>query len=848
MLRPPVSLPQHGLPAVLRHVPHRPASRVFRHQTELLLAWLLLAATALAVTPASAQPQPAIDARTGARSFAIAPGPLSEVIARYANLAGVALSFDAAQTGQRHSAGLHGSYAVEDGFARLLEGTELQAVRESSGVYTLRALTPKGAAGAPLLETVTVSAKAEVSATTENSGSYAAARVTGNVGQQLVSDIPQPVTVLTRQWLDDQALPDLHAVMSNTAGVTVDYIDSERINYYARGYQIDSLQIDGLSINQVTSAPTFIQPDTAMLDRVEVLRGASGLLRGAGNPSAVVNMVRKRPTPDFQGSAALTLGSWNRRRQEADLSGSLNAAGTLRGRLVALADDKASFQTARHENRKSLYAVLEADLGPRTLLTASVQHTELEATGSWGGLPAALDGSQLDLPRSTYLGAAWNTWNRRNRQAFIELDHALGNGWKLKAQAARTQFHSAGFKQTSFSSASTTNPFLVDVNTSIYDGEASSQSTWSLQATGPLEVLGRRHELALGVDLQRVRAIGTSGHWGISPLYGVDIRSWNPYTSYPEPFYTEGNGNAYSAPMSQVHQHGGFARALLSLTDSVSAVLGTRLSWWNYREPATPASSYGVQHELTPYAGLIHKLSDHSNAYLSYSRIFSPQNKKTSAGSLLAPIRGQDLEAGLKTEFLDGRLRGSLSAFHIQFLGDAMEDSSSAMPCVPYYLAGRCYLAGGKSRSRGWEAELSGEPRPGWQLRASYTYTSTQYLRDETAALVGQPLRPADPRHSLRLHTSHRLSGPWQGWTVGAGVRLQSDTYTSVGNLTTRQGGYALFDALLVYRLNPTYTLQLNVNNLFDKVYYAKFSPNSTYFNNYYGEPRKVTLSLRANF
>ncbi|HBK01172.1 MAG TPA: TonB-dependent siderophore receptor, partial [Delftia acidovorans] len=79
---------------------------------------------------------------------------------------------------------------------------------------------------------------------------------------------------------------------------------------------------------QVASASTFIQPDTAMLDRVEVLRGATGLLRGAGSPSAMVNMVRKRPTAQWQGSAALTLGSWERQRMEADLSGPLNAAGT----------------------------------------------------------------------------------------------------------------------------------------------------------------------------------------------------------------------------------------------------------------------------------------------------------------------------------------------------------------------------------------------------------------------------------------------------------------------------------------------------------------------------------------
>lgn len=841
MPRLPLPLPLHGRPAPAQR---RAAPGRLAWPLALLAGWTLLAAAPVAADPV----QPAAAARAEQRSFAIAAGPLSHVIAQYANQAGVALSFDAAQLGARRSPGLQGSYSLQDGFARLLEGTDLQAVRESSGVYTLRLQAAPAGSAAAVLDNVTVRARAENAATTESSGSYAAALVTANIGQQRVRDIPQPVSVLTRQWLDDQALPDLHAVLRNATGVTVDYIDSERINYYARGYQIDSLQVDGLSINQVTSAATFIQPDTAMLDRVEVLRGASGLLRGAGNPSAVVNMVRKRPTAQFQGAAALTLGSWDRQRLEADLSGPLDAAGTLRARLVALADDKASFQTARHEKRQSLYAVLEADLTPQTRLTASLQHTALDATGSWGGLPAGLDGGQLGLPRSTYLGTPWNAWNRSNRQAYVELDHRLDNGWQLKAQAARSYFRSDGFKQTSFSSASDTDPYLANVTTSIYDGEASSQSTLSLQATGPFELLGRHHELALGLDVQRVRAIGTTGYWDVSPLYGVDVRSWDPYTSYPEPVYSAGNGNAYSAPTSHVHQHGGFARARISLSDALTAIAGARLSWWDYHEPATPGSGYGVRHEPTPYAGLVYALSDSASAYASYSKIFSSQNKKQSDGSLLAPIEGQNFEAGLKGEFLDGRLQGTLSAFHIAYVGSALEDTSSPMPCLPYYLAGRCYLAGGKSRSRGWEAELSGAPAPGWQLLASYTHTQTRILRDDTAALVGQPLRSADPKHALRLFATRQLPGPWPGWTLGAGMRLQSRTYASVGNVTTRQGGYALFDALVAWRINSTLSLQLNANNLFDKVYYAKFSPNSRFFNNYYGDPRTLTLTLRANF
>jgi outer membrane receptor for ferric coprogen and ferric-rhodotorulic acid len=186
--------------------------------------------------------------------------------------------------------------------------------------------------------------------------------------------------------------------------------------------------------------------------------------------------------------------------------------------------------------------------------------------------------------------------------------------------------------------------------------------------------------------------------------------------------------------------------------------------------------------------------------------------------------------------------------FPIQRVGSAMQDTASAMPCLPYYPTSHCYVADGRSRSQGWELELSGEPAPGWQLLAGYTYTQARYLSDTTEASAGQPLRPVDPRHALRLFASHRFRGALQGWTAGAGLRLQSDAYASVGDVTTRQGGYALFDALLAYRLDETYSVQLNVNNLLDKRYYAKFSPNSSYFNNYYGDPRNVTVSLRARF
>lgn len=676
---------------------------------------------------------------------------------------------------------------------------------------------------------------------------FAARKASVFKGIEDIRDVPQPVTVLTREFLDDRVLPDLHDVMRNVPGVSVDYTDTERVNYFSRGYQIDALQIDGLTMNQ--GGTMFVQPDTAVLDHIELLRGATGMLRGSGNPSAAVNLVRKRPATDFQANVSAIAGSWDRRRIEADVSTPLNAAGTVRARLVAVKDRKEFFQEARSEEREVLYAVVDADLGRDTTLTASLQHTDLDATGAWGNLPSNLDGSALGFARSTYLGAASNRWNRYNDQAMLELRHRFANGWSVKANAAYTglKLKEWGFMQSYFTRrAGATNPYLFDVSTSAYTGDSSNQRVLSVTADGPFAAFGREHTLVIGAESLDVDTFGTRGYFNLGPLTNVDIRSWNPYTSMPTPTITPVGATAYSAPGNQTSQKGIYATTRLSLGDPLAVLLGARLSWWEYEVPAAPAGNYKIERQVTPYLGLTYDFSKHLNAYASFTDIFSPQNFKDGAGNILAPVQGKDYEAGLKGEFFGGRLTGTLGLFRIDSVGKATQDLAGGTPCLPWYPTGYCYVDGGKQRSQGWELELTGEAWPGVELQGGYTSTRTRYLSDGTASNVGQPLRSIDPKHQLRLFATWRPGGALAGWRFGAGVQAQSDSYVRSGALTSSQGGYAVFNAMLGYRFNPTWSLQANVNNLFDKVYYAKYAP--TGISNYYGDPRNVLVSLRATF
>ncbi|THU02898.1 TonB-dependent siderophore receptor [Lampropedia puyangensis] len=802
-------------------------------------------AAALALTNpviSTAQVVAPAPAAEGMQHFAIEAGPLAQVLPRFAAQAGVQLSADAQLTQGLHSAGVQGPHSVASGFAQLLQGTALEVVQQVNGIYVLQGIpAPRSNASAMgnTLPEVVVSAQA--SPRTENSGAYGGTAITAFKGTQDLRHTPQPVTVVSRQQMEEQAMTNLQDVLTTAApGVTINYVDSERISFYARGHQIDSMQVDGLSDYQ--AGISGIQTDTAVLDRVEVIRGANGLMRGAGNPSATVNVVRKMPTHAFQSQVAAIVGSRDKRRGEFDISGPLNAAGTVRGRFVAAGENKNLMQTVRHDNRRVLYGVLQADLAPETELTAGWQYSRMNATGALGSLPTHPDGSQLGLPRQTYIGASWSQADRDKHETFFDLKHALRNGWDLKLMGSWSQTGLKSYRQSYFT-PNPSNPYAGEMTASVYGGMAVTQGNLGFTANGPFELAGRKHELVLGTDLQRVRDNGFGYGWSSQITVDVDdIRTLDPYNDIPMPVIS-GEPTRY-AP-SYTRQRGAFATARLSLTDPLTAIVGARVSWWNYQVPATPSRNYAVNREVTPYLGLVYDVSQDWSLYAAYTEIFKPQQAFNAAGNIIAPVRGENYETGIKGDLMDGRLQASLSVFRINNIGKAVDDTATPDPCLPSYTTGYCKMAGGKTRSQGWEAELQGQITPRWNLSGSYTNTSTKYLRDSTASNVGKPLRSLDPKHILRLYSSYRFDGALSGLTLGGGVQAQSDKYATTRGVTYRQGGLALYSAMAKYAFNKDWSMQLNVNNLFDKVYYMQVGSG---INNYYGDSRSWQLSLNARF
>ena len=785
------------------------------------------------------------------RVYQIPAGPLSTALARFVGESGILLAGSTELASGKTSRGLQGSHAVADGLAALLAGSGLEAVRNADGSYTLRRAAPPAEVDATGY--ATMSAIHVVGArdnTSEGSGAYGGRALSLGKGNASLRETPHSVTIVSRQQIEDQALTDLTDVLRSTPGIEVFNTDSERVGYYARGQEITNVQFDGnAAITPGSGNGFYIQPDMATLDHAEVLRGAAGLMRGAGSPSGAVNLVRKRPTAQLSAGGAATVGSWDTYRVEGDLSAPLNASGSVRGRVVAVEDRRHHFQKARKSDKSVLYAVLEADLAPATTLLAGLEWSTLKTNGAWGNLLANIDGSPMHFARDTYLGSSENHWDRENRQAFASLEHDFGHGWNARASfnfINMKRMHGAdGYVQTLISrNAKDPSKINYQISRCGEKDYTAQQTSWDLYASGPFTLLGRQHELVVGANGSRDYAQPTAGSCstlaGLPAMTGLDPYTWDPYhvAMPPMPAFT----GTYVKNLTE--QQGVYGTARFSVSDPLTVIVGARMSWWDYK-PSNRAGAYSVDAELTPYVAALYALDRNLSLYGSYADVFTPQRAFDQTGKALAPITGRNLELGVKGEFFNKKLNTNVAIFQLEQNGKGVDDLSSPNPCLPEYSNGYCQVAQGEQRSRGVEAEVSGQIGSNWNLSAGYTLNNTKNVRD-TASNTGKAIRTTTPRHLLRLFSSYTLPGDLHAWSVGGGINLQSEITSQSGTAFARQGGYTTASAFVSYRLSRNLQAQLNVSNLFDKVYYEKIREYGPGY--YYGAPRGAMLTVRGQY
>lgn len=693
------------------------------------------------------------------------------------------------------------------------------------------------------LPTITVVANTDTPVT-ELTGLYTAKATTASTGLTLsLKETPQLVSVITRQQMEDQNLTQLTDVVAQTAGLTINQggnIGSDNSPIYARGQQVDNYLLDGVKLLSSYSN-IFQSQDTALFDRVEIVRGANGLMTGAGTASASINMVRKKPLQDFKASVSASAGSWDTYRTDIDVSSPLNQSGNIRGRAVLAYQDGNSYIDRYSEERKVAYGVIEADLTDRTKASLGVSYQQIDISGiARGGLPSYYnDGTLINWSRSDSAAASWAYSNRATTGYFADIEHQFNEYWKLKGTVARTITASDEVVGYTYSYAG------IDKQTGAgamlyatrWDYEPT-QDLFNLTLNGSFELFNQTHDVIIGTTYtksENERPTYSGWNNGMSWDGNLDnIFSWNGSNPNRPATQIDGWYGSDETSMSV------FGAMRLKPTDDLAVILGARVEDWqrikkdhsntSNTTEITPQEENG---EVIPYIGLTYDLTDHWTTYASYTNIFLPQDKKTITGSYIDPLTGNSTEFGIKGEFFDKQFNVGAAIYQTK------EDNKAIALDIPSTDGSTVYRAESGTESRGIELEATGKITNLWQISASFSRNLSQDSNGDT-------LNSNIPNNTAKLFTTYTLPYLNEALTIGGSLRWQSKIYSDETRPnfvdTFTQNSYTLVDLMARYKINDNLLLNFNLNNLFNEKYHLATT------NSYYGAPTNFRVAVKYNW
>lgn len=673
---------------------------------------------------------------------------------------------------------------------------------------------------------------------TENSDDYTIAGQTTATRLPLsLRETPQSVSVVTRAQIEDFQLNDVNALLTTVPGINVQAAETDRVYFSARGFEIQTFQVDGIGVPFAFYVQTG-SIDTAFYDHIEVVRGAPGLLSSTGNPSAVVNFIRKRPTRELQVRASGQYGSFDHLRAEADVSVPLTSDGSIRARAVGAITDEDSYLDRYHLRRWVGYGIVEADLGPDTVVSGGYGHQDHKTNGAmWGALPLTYtDGTRIDYDRSANVAPKWSSWNIVDRQIFGDITHQLGNGWVARFSAIRRATSEADELFYVYDNPVRGDPDGIAPNPDrpgeflgikSYPGAFRAQTrnlTMEAYVTGPVTLFGRQHDVNIGVNRSAQRYIQTSAYdfstIGI-PLAFPDLLEGDfARPNFPTTFSTD----IASSQNTHTRRETAYGLVRLHIADPLKIMLGGNLT-----HAVSRGFSYGVDSnfdntKFLPFTGATLDVTPNVSVYASYATIFNPQTAIGEDGRILDPIEGDNLEAGIKGEWFDGRLNASAAIFRVNQRNTAESIG---------FVDGRTISRGVDARSEGIELDIGGQLAEGLQVTGGYTLMRVSNEQ-------GDPALRYNPRNTARLNVSYSPPA-LPALKLGASGQYQSRIFSPDGSLT--QKGYALVDLLAGYTLNERVSASVNLRNVTNTKYLTALN----FAGGYYGAPRTIlgTVTVR---
>ncbi|GAA0713433.1 TonB-dependent siderophore receptor [Dokdonella soli] len=643
----------------------------------------------------------------------------------------------------------------------------------------------------------------------------------------LLRDIPQSMSVVTQDQIRDQAIQSMAEAVRYVPGIGFAQGEGNRDTAIFRGNSSTAdFYIDGIRDD------TQYFRDLYNIERVEALKGPNAMIFGRGGSGGVINRVSKAPGWSNTRELGLTAGSWNDRRITGDVDQALSD--TLALRVTGVHEDSDSYRDGYSLERWGINPTLSFRAGESTLITAGYEHFRDERTAD-RGIPS-FQGRPLETDPSTFFGSAALSPTHAEVDALnLLIDHEFGNGATLRNRTRYADY--TKFYQNVFPGA--VNAAGTEVALSAYSNATDRTNLFNqTDLTFNFTTGALRHEVLVGGEIGRqdtdnLRLTGYFTSLGANAT-SVNVPVTRPIAPLPivfAPSATDAN-NSGQASVAAL-----YAQDQIELTPGLRAILGVRQDRFeiDLRNNRNGALVSATDSPLSPRAGLVYKPLEPLSLYASYSVAYMPRageqlSSLSASNRSLEPEKFRNVEIGAKWD-LRPDLAATLAVYRLDRSNVAVPDPAD--PTLSILVDGQT--------TKGVELGVAGNLTQAWQVIGGYAYQDGEITRTQSASAQAGARLAQLQEHTFSLWNRYDFS---PAWGVGLGTIHRSAMFTSTDNHVTLPG-FTRFDAAVYYTVNDNLRIQANVENLFDRKYYANANSNN---NITPGTPRSLRVGVNLRF
>lgn len=668
-----------------------------------------------------------------------------------------------------------------------------------------------------------------------------------------ILEAPQNIQLVTNKVLTDQQIISMSdGVVRNVSGATrLEHWGDLYTNITMRGSQIQAFRN---GFNVVASYWGPLTEDMSIVDHIEFVKGPAGFMLANGDPSGLYNVVTKKPTGQTKGEASFTLGSYDLFRASVDLDGKLSKDGKLLYRLNVAGQNKNSFREFEYNDRYTFAPVISYQVDEKTKVTAeyNLQYAKMSDVGSFYMFSTE---GYATLPRNfSTLSPGLSPTKIADNSGYLMLEHKIDDNWKLTAQASYFNYNQNG--SSMWPNAVNTDGTMIR-SVGIWDAK-SEMTLGQIFLNGDVQTGSVHHRILGGLDLG---SKDYKADWGQShaldsvggefdtnnPSYGPPT---NGYPQFDRTLPLEARALNAGGLMSSRYT-GFYAQDELGFFENRLRV--TLAARYTYASQSTWGGAAVTSKHVTPRFGLSYSVNSSTSVYALYDQAFIPQGGRLASGGTVKPITGNNMEFGIKRDWMDGKWNTTVSVYKIIKNNELTTDPNSPNPNNPLS------IEIGEKIAQGVEFDIRGEVVRGLNLTANYAYTDAKVTKvnsgvPEYVALVGQRIAGSN-KHTMNSWLSYKIqSGALKGMGASAGFTYMLDRATGTYSTTNPEQNlpdYFRMDGGIFWE-GSRMRVTANVFNILDEYLYTGAYYTGYFANNVYSwqaeAPRNYRLSISYKF